>query len=598
MSLVEPERPVALMNAELQVLGQQKLALCLAGRLLATKKVNREAFRAIIPKIWRTIQEIGVVREIDTVVGNCLGKYIRVRVVIDITKPLQHFLKVNMGGSGKAVVMLLRYELLPEYYFECGFIGHSVKEYMCGNGSNGGGRDEYSDTGYEDERVEVVALLNAERCEGKAGRLFISTLDDNALYVFVAKESTRVQGIRKLQNSDSVGSSEVVLESLLRAREADMVRRARERLDEDSIMAPDGVGGKQIGSDLSEEVVAPEKIRRTDTEIIIKLSVLRSVLMVINTGGLRGFIVIRRGLSGFTNGIFFKGCIGSVFTWYNKHDGTDGIQEKLDRCVGALLASGGHPSLHFYLRTKVEEQFLARVFLHEEVRLALFQMAPSKTLGVDGFNAVMIPKVEKTVKMGNFCPINLCNIIYKIVVKAMLQRMGFPPALEEFAVGDPLSPYLFIICAKGLSRLICAAENGSLFSGLHYDGIKGELWFPNAFVKEFHRACASFSWGSSANARKWRIRRGSSVLVYQDIWLPHPSTFKIKVFLWCASLNWIPTLVNLEVKRVPVEAYCSLKLSSKSQAVEGMPTQAGRGRTNLGMPPQSWSQGWLGLSSP
>ncbi|KAL5770771.1 hypothetical protein ACOSP7_014925 [Xanthoceras sorbifolium] len=49
-------------------------------------------------------------------------------------------------------------------------------------------------------------------------------------------------------------------------KEGGRERRARERLDEDSIMAPDGVGGKQTGSDLSEEVVAPEKIRRTDTE--------------------------------------------------------------------------------------------------------------------------------------------------------------------------------------------------------------------------------------------------------------------------------------------------------------------------------------------
>ncbi|KAL5849276.1 hypothetical protein ACOSQ4_007289 [Xanthoceras sorbifolium] len=129
LSLAEPNKTAAVLDRELQQIGKKKLELCLAGRLMATKQVNREAFRAIIPKIWGTTQAveieilrdiifgfhfrnrmdkmrilaggpwsfdrsllvleepermgnwpIGEVREIDTgASGDCLGKYIRVR---------------------------------------------------------------------------------------------------------------------------------------------------------------------------------------------------------------------------------------------------------------------------------------------------------------------------------------------------------------------------------------------------------------------------------------------------------------------------------------------------------------------------------------
>ncbi|KAL5782553.1 hypothetical protein ACOSP7_007582 [Xanthoceras sorbifolium] len=228
-------------------------------------------------------------------------------------------------------------------------------------------------------------------------------------------------------------------------------------------------------------------------------------------------------------------------------------------------------------------------------------MLPSKLPGLDGFNAgfyqryweivgrsvtetclsilngnksmrdinhtlvVLILKIEHAVNMGDFRPISLCNVIYKIISKvltnrlrgvlgelvsetqsafipgrsifdnaivgfecmhalkrkrkgkvgllglkldmakaydrvewwflrAMLLTLGFPPAWvriimecvltvkysflingESFGLvqptrdlrqGDPLSPYLFLLCAEGLSSLICSAKRCGLFSGL------------------------------------------------------------------------------------------------------------------------------------
>ncbi|KAL5565726.1 hypothetical protein UlMin_028890 [Ulmus minor] len=56
----------------------------------------------------------------------CLGTFIRVRVIIDISKPLK--LKVRLGSDKELVTILLRYEHLPELCFQCGLFGHPLKE--------------------------------------------------------------------------------------------------------------------------------------------------------------------------------------------------------------------------------------------------------------------------------------------------------------------------------------------------------------------------------------------------------------------------------------------------------------------------------------
>ncbi|KAL5832860.1 hypothetical protein ACOSQ3_016534 [Xanthoceras sorbifolium] len=49
-------------------------------------------------------------------------------------------MKVNMDSPGKVVIMLLRYEKLLEYCFECRFIGHSMRKCVHGmrRGDEGG----------------------------------------------------------------------------------------------------------------------------------------------------------------------------------------------------------------------------------------------------------------------------------------------------------------------------------------------------------------------------------------------------------------------------------------------------------------------------
>jgi hypothetical protein len=109
--------------------------------------------------------------------------------------------------------------------------------------------------------------------------------------------------------------------------------------------------------------------------------------------------------------------------------------------------------------TPLMNDMLDKLFTEEEVEKALFQMAPGKAPGVDGFNAgffqahwemlrpcvvpavlnflnggelsekvnktllVLIPKVSNPQDLSQYRPISLCNVLYKICLKTMANRM-------------------------------------------------------------------------------------------------------------------------------------------------------------------------------
>ncbi|KAL5768847.1 hypothetical protein ACOSQ2_015630 [Xanthoceras sorbifolium] len=211
--------PRFVLETPLREAGARKLALCLVGKILTTKLINREAFRAIIPKIWRTTQtfimenvkenvfvfqfqnqadkrrvltggpwsfdkclivleeplgdgkflemgfnnvqfwvqlhnvplicmtkeigwalsnKISQVTDIDVgATGDCLGRFLLVRVVIDVSKPLSRYLRVCLSEGDPDTVLLLRYERLTEYCFQCGVVGHVVRECQLAHDSSG-----------------------------------------------------------------------------------------------------------------------------------------------------------------------------------------------------------------------------------------------------------------------------------------------------------------------------------------------------------------------------------------------------------------------------------------------------------------------------
>lgn len=61
--------------------------------------------------------EINSVEEVDTDEdGNCIGEIVRLRISVDITKPLQKMLEVETNEDGNIPIPIL-YERLPDFFF-------------------------------------------------------------------------------------------------------------------------------------------------------------------------------------------------------------------------------------------------------------------------------------------------------------------------------------------------------------------------------------------------------------------------------------------------------------------------------------------------
>jgi hypothetical protein len=73
-------------------------------------------------------EQLGEVVEIPAESRECWGKFMRVKVRIDITKALKRWLRLKLSKSEEVTNVNLKYERLPEFCFACGKIGHSVKE--------------------------------------------------------------------------------------------------------------------------------------------------------------------------------------------------------------------------------------------------------------------------------------------------------------------------------------------------------------------------------------------------------------------------------------------------------------------------------------
>ncbi|KAL5813128.1 hypothetical protein ACOSQ3_028078 [Xanthoceras sorbifolium] len=60
MSSIDVEAPMVRMEGLLKEVGERKLGLCLVGKVITNRQVNRDAFWGIIPKILRTTRDFDI----------------------------------------------------------------------------------------------------------------------------------------------------------------------------------------------------------------------------------------------------------------------------------------------------------------------------------------------------------------------------------------------------------------------------------------------------------------------------------------------------------------------------------------------------------
>ncbi|KAL6204632.1 hypothetical protein ACLB2K_021899 [Fragaria x ananassa] len=191
------------------------------------------------------------------------------------------------------------------------------------------------------------------------------------------------------------------------------------------------------------------------------------------------------------------------------------IQQAFNTHFSQLFTSEGCDHMELVLDTvqrKVTDDInakLNKLFTKLDIDEALKQMGPDKSPGEDGFSArfyqayweivgdevsnrclqvlnegasvkdlnhtllALIPKIENPQGVADFRPISLCNVLYKLISKAMVNRMKLilPEAMgminpsRGLRQGDPLSPYLFLLCSEGLTSLFQNVEREGFVHG-------------------------------------------------------------------------------------------------------------------------------------
>ncbi|TXG60988.1 hypothetical protein EZV62_012351 [Acer yangbiense] len=175
MSLTEREGPVRTLKTNLKEAGLRRMVISLVRKVMSPKPVNRDVFRVVMRKIWQTREGVEIESELEgkgeiqrmvfnkaefwiqihnaplicmsEEIGRFLGsivgevvqfdecgsgaymeKFLRVRVILEIDKPLRKCLRVDVLGDRAESVMLVRHERLSDFCFQCGILGHTFKD--------------------------------------------------------------------------------------------------------------------------------------------------------------------------------------------------------------------------------------------------------------------------------------------------------------------------------------------------------------------------------------------------------------------------------------------------------------------------------------
>ncbi|KAK3212041.1 hypothetical protein Dsin_016747 [Dipteronia sinensis] len=135
LSLAEEDGVIHQLKEGFQQEGLKDIAHCLVGKVLSGKKVGLWVQIHNIPIMCmnrRTAkwleQQIGDVLEIPADSKEYWGKFIRVKIQVNISRPLKRWMCLKLDRSNDIVVVALKYERLPEFCYAYGKIGHGLRE--------------------------------------------------------------------------------------------------------------------------------------------------------------------------------------------------------------------------------------------------------------------------------------------------------------------------------------------------------------------------------------------------------------------------------------------------------------------------------------
>ncbi|TXG69706.1 hypothetical protein EZV62_004641 [Acer yangbiense] len=127
LSLVDEDEAVLEIIEDATLDSVKDVDLCLVGKVLTGKKVNREAFKGLIEQIWSPFGQV----EVELVANNIFMFYFNKQEDRNRAKLWRYQLiqgNVGLSKNEKITVVSLKYERLPEFCFTCGRVGHGIIE--------------------------------------------------------------------------------------------------------------------------------------------------------------------------------------------------------------------------------------------------------------------------------------------------------------------------------------------------------------------------------------------------------------------------------------------------------------------------------------
>ncbi|KAK3204862.1 hypothetical protein Dsin_018908 [Dipteronia sinensis] len=119
-SLIVLEKPEG--SGDISKLGFNKVDIWVQIHNIPIMCMNRNTTKWLVEQISERVREILADSK------ECWGKFIQVKVQIDIQKPLKRWLRLKPDKTDNIVVVALKYERLPEFCFVCGKIGHGIRD--------------------------------------------------------------------------------------------------------------------------------------------------------------------------------------------------------------------------------------------------------------------------------------------------------------------------------------------------------------------------------------------------------------------------------------------------------------------------------------